>query len=173
MLPLLSHKVEILDTTLRDGEQAPGIALSMSDKIAIAKALDDLGVDEIEAGFSASGKDEKETLKRIAGLGLNARVCSLARSTVSDIDAVIDTGLDYIHTFIATSDIHLERKLKMTKDQVLDRAVSAVQYAKDHGLKVQFSCEDATRSDLDFLKKVYGSVAEAGADLIDIPDTVE
>jgi 2-isopropylmalate synthase len=172
VLPLLSHKVEILDTTLRDGEQAPGIALSMSDKIAIAKALDDLGVDEIEAGFSASGKDEKETLKRIARLGLNARVCSLARSTVSDIDAVIDTGLDYIHTFIATSDIHLERKLKMTKDQVLDRAVSAVQYAKDHGLKVQFSCEDATRSDLDFLKKVYGSVAEAGADLIDIPDTV-
>lgn len=172
VLPPLSRKVEILDTTLRDGEQAPGIALSMEDKIAIAVALDDLGVDEIEAGFAASGKEEKEAIKRIADLGLSSRVCSLARSTTADIDAVMETGLEYIHTFIATSNMHLERKLKMTREQVLTRAVSAVEYAKDHGLKVQFSCEDATRSDLDFLKKVYGDVVEAGADIIDIPDTV-
>ncbi len=164
--------VMIFDTTLRDGEQAPGIAMGPEDKIRIAAALDDLGVDMIEAGFAASSESEKETLKKIAARRLDANVYSLARSTRSDIDAAIDTGLDCIHTFIATSELHMKYKLKMTPEQVKERAVQTVEYAKDHGLVVQFSCEDATRSDLGFMKDVLTAVQEAGADSINIPDTV-
>ncbi len=164
--------VSMFDTTLRDGEQAPGIALSPEDKIRIATALDDLGVDAIEAGFAASSEAEKETLRKIAGSRLDADVYSLARSVKADIDAVIDTGLDCIHTFIATSDLHMKYKLKMTPEQVKERAVETVQYAKDHGLTVQFSCEDATRSDMNFMKEVLLAVQEAGVDSVNIPDTV-
>ncbi len=164
--------VKIFDTTLRDGEQAPGIALSSDDKVRIAAALDDLGVDIIEAGFAASSKSEKNTLKRIAGSRLDAQVCSLARSVTADIDAVLDTGLDFIHTFIATSDLHMKYKLKMTPEQVKERAVQTVEYAKDHGLNVQFSCEDATRSNLDFMKDVLIAVQDVHVDSINIPDTV-
>jgi 2-isopropylmalate synthase len=106
--------VEIFDTTLRDGEQTPGIALSPEDKVRIAEALDKLGVRYIEAGFAASSEIERNTIKQINELGLNAQVLSLARSVKGDIDAVIDSGCDYIHTFIATSDLHMKYKLKMT-----------------------------------------------------------
>jgi len=164
--------VRIFDTTLRDGEQAPGIALSSEDKIRIAAALDDLGVDTIEAGFAASSDAEKNTLSEIARMNLNAEVCSLARCVKGDIDAVLDTGLGSMHTFIATSDLHMKYKLKMSPEQVKDKAVTMVEYAKDHGLKVQFSCEDATRSDMDFMKDVLAAVQDAGADSINIPDTV-
>ncbi len=165
-------KIKIFDTTLRDGEQAPGIALSSDDKVRIAMALDDLGVDIMEAGFAASSEIEKDTLRKIKDFGPECTVCSLARSVRGDVDAVIDTGVDYVHTFIATSDLHMQYKLKMTPDQVLERAVDTVEYARAHGLQVQFSCEDATRSDLDFLKKVYKAVEDAGACSINIPDTV-
>ena len=164
--------VKIFDTTLRDGEQAPGIALSQEDKIRIALALDDLGVDIMEVGFAASGETEKDTIKKLVGENLNATLCSLARSTHSDVDAVLDTGVDYIHTFIATSDLHMKYKLKMTPEQVKARAVDTVEYAKEHGLKVQFSCEDATRTNLDFMKEVYKAVEDAGATAINVPDTV-
>lgn len=166
------RNVSIFDTTLRDGEQSPGIALSQDDKISIAKAIDGLGVDVMECGFAASGEMERQTIRRIAGMGLNSRICSLARSMRSDIDAVIDSGSDYIHAFIATSDIHLKYKLKMSRDDVLAKAIDAVEYSKAHGLTVQFSCEDATRTDIGFLKRVYRAVEEAGADTIDVPDTV-
>lgn len=164
--------VRIFDTTLRDGEQAPGIALSPDDKFRIAMALDDLGVDIMEAGFAASSDIEKDTLKKIIAEKPQAVVCSLARSVKSDVDAVIDTGADYIHTFIATSDLHMRYKLKMSPEDVRARAVETVEYAREHGLQVQFSCEDATRSDLGFMTSVYKAVEEAGAGSINVPDTV-
>jgi len=164
--------VKIFDTTLRDGEQAPGIALSPEDKIRIALALNDLGVDVIEAGFAASGEIEKEIITDLVKKGLDTRICSLARAVRSDVDAVIDTGADYLHTFIATSDLHMKYKLKMTPEEVKAKAVDTVEYAKAHGLEVQFSCEDATRSDLNFLKDILLTVQDAGVDSVNIPDTV-
>ena len=172
VLPKDIDNLMLFDTTLRDGEQAPGIALSIDDKIRIAQALDDMNVSIIEAGFAASGDLEKETVKRIADLKLDSSVCSLARCSHKDIDAVIDCNVDYIHTFLATSDIHLKHKLKMTREQVMEKAVDCVEYAKSHGLTVQFSCEDATRTDLDFLKAMHVAVQDAGADAINVPDTV-
>ena len=165
-------KVRIFDTTLRDGEQTPGVALSPDQKLNIAKKLDALGVDAIEAGFPVISEGERKGIKMITQAGLNAEICGLARTNKKDIDAAIDSGLKYIHTFIATSDIHLEHKLHLTRDQALEKAIEAVEYGKSHGLQVEFSAEDATRSDRDFLKKVFGEVAKAGADRIDIPDTV-
>ncbi|HSV42754.1 MAG TPA: 2-isopropylmalate synthase, partial [Methanomassiliicoccales archaeon] len=138
----------------------------------IATALSELGVDVIEAGFPMTSLGEKEAIKRIAGLNLDSRICGLARSVRADIDAVLDCNLDYVHTFIATSDIHLKHKLNMTKDQVKSRAVEAIEYAKSHGLTVEFSCEDGTRTDMDFLREMHMAVQEAGADKINLPDTV-
>ena len=170
----LAHadRVKIFDTTLRDGEQAPGIALSSDDKVRIALALDDLGVDIMEAGFAASSDTERQTLKRIMAERPRATVCSLARSVKSDVDAVIDTGADLIHTFIATSDLHMKYKLKMSPEDVKARAVDAIEYARAHGLQVQFSCEDATRTDLGFMKEMFKAAEEAGASSVNIPDTV-
>ena len=165
-------KVRIFDTTLRDGEQTPGISLSPDQKLAIAKKLDDLGVDAIEAGFPVISDGELKAVKMISSEGLSCEIAGLARTNKKDIDAAVNGGLSYIHTFIATSDIHLEHKLKMTRDQALEKAVEAVEYGKSRGLQVEFSAEDATRTDRDFLKKIFGAVAKAGADRIDIPDTV-
>ena len=166
------EEVLLFDTTLRDGEQAPGIALNPDDKVRIARALDVLGVDFIEAGFAGSSELEKGIVKDIGKLGLNATVCSLSRSNTKDIDAVIDADLGFIHTFIATSDLHMRYKLRMTPEEVKAKAVESVEYAKAHGLRVMFSCEDATRSDLDFLKEVCVAAQDAGAEYINIPDTV-
>ncbi len=165
-------KIRIFDTTLRDGEQSPGISLSPEQKLKIAKKLDKLGVDAMEAGFPVISQGEKNAVKMIATSGLNAEICGLARTHKKDIDAAIDAGLNYIHTFIATSDIHLKYKLKLTRDEALAKAIEAVEYGKSHGLQVEFSAEDATRTDREFLKKIFGEVAKAGADRIDIPDTV-
>ncbi|MDH3657238.1 MAG: 2-isopropylmalate synthase [Nitrosopumilus sp.] len=165
-------KVRIFDTTLRDGEQTPGISLSPDQKLAIAKKLDALGVDAIEAGFPVISEGELKAVRMISSEGLSCEIAGLARANKKDIDAAVDGGLDYIHTFIATSDIHLEHKLKMTRDQALEKAIEAVEYGKSRGLQVEFSAEDATRTDREFLKKVFGEVAKAGADRVDIPDTV-
>ncbi|NDB32852.1 MAG: 2-isopropylmalate synthase [Nitrosopumilaceae archaeon] len=165
-------RVRIFDTTLRDGEQTPGVALSPEKKLSIAKRLDELGVDAIEAGFPVISEGEQQGIKLITKAGLRAEICGLARTNKKDIDAAIDCGLKYIHTFIATSDIHLQYKLKMTREQALAKAIEAVEYGKAHGLQVEFSAEDATRTDRDFLKHVFSEVAKAGADRIDIPDTV-
>ncbi len=164
--------VRIFDTTLRDGEQTPGISLSPDQKLAIAKKLDALGVDAIEAGFPVISEGELKAVKMITGAGLSCEIAGLARTRKKDIDAAVNGGLDYVHTFIATSDIHLEHKLKMTRDQALENAIEAVEYGKSRGLQVEFSAEDATRTDRGFLKKIFGAVAQAGADRIDIPDTV-
>ena len=165
-------RIRIFDTTLRDGEQTPGISLSPDQKLTIAKKLDELGVDAIEAGFPIVSEGEKKAVKMIASEGLSAEVCGLARANKKDIDAAVDAGLNYVHAFIATSDIHLEYKLKMTREQVLEKAIEAVEYGKSRGLQVEFSAEDATRTDRAFLKQFFGEVAKAGADRIDIPDTV-
>lgn len=165
-------RVRIFDTTLRDGEQTPGVALSPEKKLSIAKRLDELGVDAIEAGFPVISEGEQQGIRLITKAGLKAEICGLARTNKKDIDAAIDCGLKYIHTFIATSDIHLQYKLKMTREQALAKAIEAVEYGKSHGLQVEFSAEDATRTDRTFLKHVFGEVAKAGADRIDIPDTV-
>jgi len=165
-------RVRIFDTTLRDGEQTPGVSLSPEKKLEIAKKLDALGVDALEAGFPVISAGELKAVRMISGEGLGAEICGLARASRKDIDAAIDGGLDYIHTFIATSDIHLEHKLHMTRDECLAKAVEAVEYGKSRGLQVEFSAEDATRTDREFLKKVFGEVAKAGADRVDIPDTV-
>ncbi|MEM2786251.1 MAG: 2-isopropylmalate synthase, partial [Candidatus Nitrosotenuis sp.] len=165
-------RVRIFDTTLRDGEQTPGVALSPEKKLVIAKRLDELGVDAIEAGFPVISEGEQQAIKLITKANLSAEICGLARTSKKDIDAAIDCGLNYIHTFIATSDIHLQYKLKMTREQALAKAIEAVEYGKAHGLQVEFSAEDATRTDREFLKHVFSEVAKAKADRIDIPDTV-
>ncbi|MEI6796142.1 MAG: 2-isopropylmalate synthase [Methanomassiliicoccales archaeon] len=172
LLEGMPEKVMIFDTTLRDGEQTPGIALSVDEKVKIAQILDDLGVDVIEAGFPATSEGEREAIRRISKLKLNAKLCGLARCSHADIDAAIGSGVDYIHTFIATSDTHLKHKLKMTREQVKAKAIDAVEYAKSHGVIVEFSCEDGTRTGLEFLKEMHLAVQDAGVDKINLPDTV-
>ena len=165
-------KIRIFDTTLRDGEQTPGVALTPEQKLGIAQKLDALGVDAIEAGFPVISHGEMQGIRLITSANLNAEICGLARTEKKDIDSAVSAGLKYIHTFIATSDIHLKYKLKMTKDQALAKAIEAVEYGKSLGLQVEFSAEDATRTEREFLKKIFKEVANAGADRIDIPDTV-
>jgi len=165
-------KVRIFDTTLRDGEQTIGVSLSPDQKLSIAKKLDALGVDVIEAGFPVISDGELKGVKMITAEGLSCEIAGLTRTIKADIDAAVDAGLNYIHTFIATSDIHLEHKLQMSREQALEKAIEAVEYGKSRGLQVEFSAEDATRTDREFLKKVFGEVAKAGADRVNIPDTV-
>ena len=144
--------VRIFDTTLRDGEQTPGVSLSPQQKLDIAQKIDDLGVDAIEAGFPVISKGENEAIKMISKAGLKAQVCGLARANKADIDAAADAGLQYVHTFIATSDIHLEYKLHMSREDARTKAVEAVEYAKSRGEDVLantvnsgFSAEDGLR----------------------------
>ncbi|ADM28367.1 2-isopropylmalate synthase [Ignisphaera aggregans DSM 17230] len=170
--PNRDRYIRILDTTLRDGEQMPGIDLKPEYKLKVALALEDLGVDSIEAGFPITSRGEFEAVKMIAREISSSEVIALARANKTDIDRVIEADADAVHTFIATSDIHIKYKLRMTREQVIERAVEAVEYAKSHGLIVEFSAEDATRSDREFLVRVFQAVVDAGADRIDIADTV-
>jgi 2-isopropylmalate synthase len=166
------QKIRIFDTTLRDGEQTPGVTITPDKKVQVAVKLDELGVDAIEAGFPVVSQGEMHAIRTIVKQGLKAEVCGLARTVELDIDAAIKCDLKYVHTFIATSDIHMQYKLKMTPEQVLEKAIKAVDYCKKHGLQVEFSAEDATRSNREFLLQVFKAVTDAGADRIDIPDTV-
>lgn len=168
----MPERVKILDTTLRDGEQTPNVALSSEDKVKIAQALDELGVDIIEAGFPINSEGEADAVKRIAGAGLKGEICALCRASKEDIDAAMRCDVDSVHVFLATSTVHLEKKLKITQEEAREKAVKAVKYAKDHGLIVEFSCEDGTRTDLEFLDVVHKAIQEVGVDRIDIPDTV-
>ncbi len=168
----LPKRIRIFDTTLRDGEQTPGVSLTPDQKILIARQLDKLGVDTIEAGFPMVSEGERKAIKAIAGAGLDAEICALARCVKEDIDAALDCDVDCVHIFIATSDIHLKHKLKLSREEALARAVEWVEYAKKHGVVVEFSAEDATRTNLEFLKQVYQAVVKAGANRINVPDTV-
>lgn len=164
--------IRVFDTTLRDGEQTPGVSLTPEEKVEIATQLAKLGVDTIEAGFPITSPGEKQGVKMVAKAGLGTEICGLARVEKGDIDAALDCDVDTIHVFIATSDIHLQHKLKISREEGLRRAIDGVEYAKSHGVTVEFSAEDATRSDLNHLITVFKAVSEAGADRLDIPDTV-
>ena len=166
----------IFDTTLRDGEQSPGASMDIEEKIQIANALCDLNVDVIEAGFPIASNGDFQAVKEIADSIKTSRICALARALEKDIfraaEALKNAKLSRIHTFIATSPIHMEMKLKMLPDQVITSAVNAVKMAKDHAEDVEFSPEDAGRSDFSFLCKIIEKVIDAGASTINIPDTV-
>lgn len=168
----LPKQVRIFDTTLRDGEQTPGVSFTPDQKILIARQLDKLGVDTIEAGTPASSDGERKAVAAVAKAGLNAEICGLARPIKEDVDAALGCDVDCVHVFISTSDLHLKHMLKMTRGQVLQLAVEYVEYAKDHGVVVEFSAMDATRTNLTFLKQIYQAVIDVGADRINVPDTV-
>jgi 2-isopropylmalate synthase len=171
-----NEKILIFDTTLRDGEQSPGASMNTEEKIQIASQLERLGVDIIEAGFAAASPGDFEAISLIAQKITRSMVCSLARATDADVKAaglaIAKAKHKRIHTFIATSPIHMEFKLKMTPDEVIKRAVNAVKHAKTFAEDVEFSCEDAGRSDIAFLKEITDAVIEAGASTINLPDTV-
>ncbi len=168
--------VKIFDTTLRDGEQSPGASMNMEEKIQIALQLEKLNVDIIEAGFAAASPGDFEAIENISKVIKNSTVCSLARALNRDIkaagDAIAHAKHKRIHTFIATSPIHMKYKLQMRPDEVIQKAVEAVQYARTFTDDVEFSCEDAGRSELPFLKEILDAVIEAGATTLNIPDTV-
>lgn len=168
----LPQKVSVFDTTLRDGEQTPGVSLTAEEKLTIARQLDKLGVDIIEAGFPISSKGEKDAVTKIAKAGLNSTVCGLSRVIKQDIDACLDCNVGLVHTFVSTSDIQIQYTIKKSKEEVLRMAVDAVEYIKDHGVRCLFSAMDATRTDVDYLIKIFKAVEEAGADIINVPDTV-
>ena len=169
-------KLIIFDTTLRDGEQSPGASMTQEEKLRIARALERMRVDVIEAGFAIASPGDFESVKAIAETIKDSRVCSLARAVDADIDraaeALKNANAGRIHTFIATSPIHMEFKLRLQPDQVVEQAVKAVKRARNHIDDVEFSCEDAGRSELDFLCRIIEAAINAGARTINIPDTV-
>lgn len=164
--------IEICDVTLRDGEQMPGVVFRPDEKLDIALRLDEIGVEVIEAGFPVVSKAEKNAVKEVCNLGLNAKVSALSRSVKADVDAALDCGVDMISVFIATSELHLKYKLHMSCPEAIRCALDAVEYAKDHGLIVRFSAEDATRTDFETLKKLYKKAEEHNADYVSVADTV-
>jgi len=171
-----ARRIKILDTTLRDGEQSPGCSMNLTEKIEAAKRLERLGVDIIEAGFPASSPGDLEAVKVIASIVKNSVIAGLSRCLEKDIDAARDAlakaASPRIHLFLATSPIHMEHKLKMSKEQVLEQAVSSVVYAKRFFKDIEFSAEDAFRSDPGFVCKLFGAVIKAGALTVNFPDTV-
>jgi 2-isopropylmalate synthase len=170
------ERVEIFDTTLRDGEQSPGASMNVNEKIQMALQLERLGVDIIEAGFPIASEQEFEGVQKVAAAVKKPRVAGLARANKADIEraakAIEKAERPVLHTFIATSDIHLEFKLRMTREQVLEKAAEAVRLAKSLVGRVEFSAEDSTRSDLGYLAQVTKAAIDAGADVINLPDTV-
>src|SRR5215216_1946661 len=170
------EQVKIFDTTLRDGEQAPGFSLRPAEKLLLARQLDVLGVAIIESGFPIASPADAEAVRRIASEVRRPVIACLARCHRADLEkaawAIKPAAQGRIHTFIATSDLHLQAKLRITREQCLDAAVSAVRYARRHTFDVQFSAEDATRSDMDFLCRVIEAVIKAGASTVNLPDTV-
>ncbi len=172
----MAKQIKIFDTTLRDGEQSPGCSMNLAEKLEVARQLERLGVDVIEAGFPISSPDDFAAVQAIAGIIEHCTVAGLARATKEDIDkayeAVKDAKHPRIHTFIATSDVHMEYKLKMTPEEVITRIHDMVSYAVGFGVEVEFSAEDASRTDRDFLLRAVNTAIDAGATVINIPDTV-
>jgi methanogen homocitrate synthase len=164
--------ITIYDTTMRDGEQTPGVCLRTPEKLKIARKLDELGIHQIEAGFPIVSNEEKRSVKAIVNEDLNAEILVLSRTKKEDIETAIDCGVDGIITFMATSDLHLKHKLKITKEEALNICMKSIEYAKDHGIFVAFSAEDATRTDINFLKEIYKKAEDYGVDRVHIADTV-
>src|SRR4051794_13057332 len=172
----VGDRIWVFDTTLRDGEQSPGATMTVEEKLEMADALVALGVDIIEAGFPAASPGDFEAVKLIAQRAKGSVIAGLARANENDIEraanAVRFADQSRVHTFIATSDIHLEHKLRMSREQVLERAAKMVAFAKTFTSDVEFSAEDATRSDPAFLVQVFSAAIKAGATTINVPDTV-
>ncbi|CAN0318440.1 unnamed protein product, partial [Phaeothamnion confervicola] len=170
------EKLIIFDTTMRDGEQSPGAAMTKEEKLRIARQLERMHVDVIEAGFPAASDGDFESVKAVAAAVRDSTVCGLARANEKDVrrcgEAVKGARSPRVHTFIATSPIHMEKKLRMEPTQVIDQAVRAVKWARDYTNNVEFSPEDAGRSDIDFLCRILEQVIAAGATTINVPDTV-
>jgi 2-isopropylmalate synthase len=172
----MQDQLIIFDTTMRDGEQSPGAAMTKDEKVRIGKQLERLRVDVIEAGFAASSPGDFEAIRAVAAAVKDSTVCSLARANENDIrragEAIRDANSGRVHTFIATSPIHMKHKLRMEPEQVLENAVKAVKLARQYTDDVEFSAEDAVRSDVDFLCRVFEATIAAGARTINVPDTV-
>ncbi|MFO7579469.1 2-isopropylmalate synthase [Nitrosomonas halophila] len=172
----MKERLIIFDTTLRDGEQSPGASMTKEEKVRIARQLERMGVDVIEAGFPAASNGDFEAVKAVADAIQDSTVCGLARAIENDInragEALQGTEDARIHTFIATSPIHMKNKLRMSPDQVIEQAVKAVKWARQYTDNIEFSPEDAGRSDIDFLCRVLEAVIDAGARTLNIPDTV-
>ena len=172
----MEGRIIVFDTTLRDGEQSPGASMNAAEKLRLARQLQKLGVDVLEAGFPASSPGDFEAVQLISGKIRNLQVTGLSRTSKADIDsawgALKEAADPRIHIFIATSDLHMEYKLQMSREQVLQSAVEAVRYARTFTDNVEFSSEDGSRSDRDFLCRIFEAVIEAGATTINLPDTV-
>jgi 2-isopropylmalate synthase len=172
----MTDKLIIFDTTLRDGEQSPGASMTKEEKLRIARQLEKLGVDVIEAGFAAASPGDADAINGIAKVIERSTVCSLARASEKDVraagEAIKPAKHGRIHTFIATSPIHMQHKLRMTENQVVERAVQAVKWAREYTDDVEFSAEDALRSEMDFLVRIFTEVIKAGATTLNVPDTV-
>ncbi|MEK7812015.1 MAG: 2-isopropylmalate synthase [Pseudomonadota bacterium] len=172
----MTDKLIIFDTTLRDGEQSPGASMTKEEKLRIARQLEKLGVDVIEAGFAAASPGDADAIHSIAKVIERSTVCSLARASEKDVRAagaaIKPAKRGRIHTFIATSPIHMEKKLRMAPDEVVERAVAAVKLALEFTDDVEFSAEDAVRSEIDFLVRIFDEVIKAGAKTLNVPDTV-
>jgi len=164
-------EVQLLDTTLRDGEQMPGVSLTPAEKVDIARELD-AGMHLIEAGSACTSEGEREAIRRVADEGLDATVTSFARGVKADIDHALDCGVDGINLVVPASDKHVETKVGSTRDDVVDTTVELVEYATDHGLWVEVLGEDGSRADLDYLERLLGAGLDAGADRICYCDTV-
>lgn len=169
---LKSEGIKIVDTTLRDGEQTAGVVFSKTEKVQIAKMLDELGVHQIEAGIPVMGGDEEEAIKAIVKAGLKASIMGWNRAVIGDIEASLRCGVDAVAISISTSDIHIKYKLRKTREWVLENMVKACEYAKKEGLYVSVNAEDASRTDIDFLLQFARLAKEAGADRLRFCDTV-
>ncbi|MCK4491111.1 MAG: hypothetical protein KAU03_00700, partial [Candidatus Altiarchaeales archaeon] len=167
----MAKRIKIFDTTLRDGEQTPGVALTIEKKLEIAHALSDLGVDIIEAGFPINSETEFNAVKRISR-EVDTTICGLARALKPDLDKCMEAEVGLVHTFISTSPQHLKYQMNKSEEEVYELAVDAVEYVVDRGFPCLFSPMDATRSEFSYLIKVCRGVEEAGAKIINIPDTV-
>ena len=168
----MGEEIKVLDTTLRDGEQTPGVSLVAEDKLTIAKALDDLGVDIIEAGSAITSEGEREGIKRIANEGLNAEIASFARILKNDIDLALECDVDSVFLVAPTSDLHIKYKLGITRKKLMEKIIESIQYCKDHGLIVDLCTEDGSRTDVDFLNQILTQAIEFKADRFTVADTV-
>ncbi|MDR3288041.1 MAG: homocitrate synthase [Peptococcaceae bacterium] len=169
---MLNQDIKIVDTTLRDGEQTAGVVFSYQEKLRIARILDELGVHQIEAGIPVMGGDEQKAIKEICRLGLKASIMGWNRPVIEDIEKSIACGVDSVAISISSSDIHIEHKLKTTREDVLARMVKATEFAKKEGLYVSVNAEDASRSEMDFLIQFAAAAKQAGADRLRFCDTV-
>jgi D-citramalate synthase len=172
VIALFGESIRFFDTTLRDGEQTPGVSLTPAEKLEIATHLADIGVHVIEAGSAAASAGERESIRSIADAGLAAEACTYVRALPGDIDLAADAGADSVHLVVPVSDLHISKKLRKTREQVCDMAWSAVEYAKSRGLIVELSGEDASRADQAFLAEVFREGVERGADRLCFCDTV-